>query len=432
MKNTFLIVTVLLLSLTSFSQKTKSIEQELKQLKGVEVTKVATLKGFSESFLLMITQPVDHNNPNGAKFKQRVWLSNINGNRPTVIITDGYSMPMNYRTEISKLLNANQILVEHRYFGKSVPDSMNWSKLNLFQECQDLHHIRSILSKIYKKSWISSGISKGGQTTIAYKFFFPNDVSASVPYVAPFTFAKEDPRVIDFIENKVADKKSRAKILAFQKGVLSHKKTFLPLVKNFMRKMGLTFNDVGGDESGFEHGMLEFSFAFWQWGFSISDVPDNVMNIDSTMSILKKVNPFDFFSDQDDIIYKPYFYQALTQMGIYTYDTKPFKGLLKYADNPHFDFTIKDIPNKHYSVCLNTIMNQWLQENGNNMIYIYGGLDPWGACSMKVDNKKVNSLKLVDPTGCHTTRIHSFDKKTQKRIIDSLSVWTGYKFKYPF
>ena len=220
MKNLVLILTILLFSFTSFSQKYESIKLQLEQLKGVEITKEPTLNGFSESFLLMISQPVDHNKPNGAKFRQRVWLSVINPNKPTVIITDGYSMPMNYRTEIARLLDANEVLVEHRYFGKSVPDSMDWSKLNLFQECQDLHHIRTILGKIFKKPWISSGISKGGQTTIAYKFFFPNDVSASVPYVAPFTFAKEDPRVINFIEQKVADKKSRAKILAFQRGVL--------------------------------------------------------------------------------------------------------------------------------------------------------------------------------------------------------------------
>ena len=423
-----LILVGLLISISSIAQSNKNITKELDKLDGIEIKKVRTLNGFTDSYMIMVEQPVDHNNPDGPKFEQRIWLSHLDFNKPMVFITDGYTMPGNYRTEIARILNSNQILVEHRYFGESVPDSMNWSKLNLFQACQDLHHIRTLLGKIYKQAWISSGISKGGQTTIAYKFFFPNDVSASVPYVAPFTFAKEDDRILDFLANKVGSKIEREKILNFQKAVLTNKKVFLPLVTEFEKKQRVTFDAVGGYEAAFEYGMLEFSFAFWQWGSPVSEIPNNVMNIDSTMNILKRVNPFDFFTDQGVEFYKPYFYQALTEMGIYTYDTTPFEGLLKYAQNPTFDFTITDIPNNNYSVSLNVVMNQWLQENGNNMVYIYGGVDPWGACSMKVDNNKVNSLIFTKAGGSHATRIQSFDKNIQKQIMDSLSVWTDFKF----
>ena len=337
-------------------------------------------------------------------------------------------MPKNYKTEIADMLNANQILVEHRYFGVSVPDSMDWSKLNLFQECSDLHHIRTLLGSIYKKAWISSGISKGGQTTIAYRFYFPNDAKAWVPYVAPFTFSREDPRVIDFIENKVGDEKCRQKVIDFQRKVLENKDTLMLWFTSFARLNNMTFDKVGGLESGFEHGVLEFSFAFWQWGYDCNEIPTNVLNLDSTENILSAVNPFDFFSDQQANDLKPYFYQALTEMGIYTYDSKLFDGLLKYAINPTFDFTISDIPDAKYSSCTDRIMYQWLSNNGNNMVYIYGGIDPWGACAMNVDNSKVNSLKLVLPNGSHYTRIKSFDRKTQNRVLDSLSKWTGEKF----
>jgi hypothetical protein len=424
------LLSLLFVPLVQAQQKKDKVLEKLQQLPDVEVKKVATLNGYKGSYLLMITQPVDHNKPNGAKFKQRVWLSHLDFNKPMVIITDGYNMPREYKTEIANMLDANQILVEHRFFGVSVPDSMDWKNLNLFQECSDLHHIRQILGRLYKKTWISSGISKGGQTTIAYRFYFPNDAAAWVPYVAPFTFSKEDPRIIDFIENKVGTKKCRKKILNFQKAVLSHKKTFLPKFMEFAQEKSMTFKKVGGYESGFEHGMLEFSFAFWQWGHSCSDIPTDYRHTDSVMAILEKVNPFDFFSDQQIADYKPYFYQALTEMGIYTYDTKPFKNYLKYALHPSFDFTISDIPNWHYSSCTNKIMYQWLENNGNNMIYIYGGEDPWGSCAMKVDNSKVNSLKLVLPSGSHLTRIKSFDKKTQRRVIDSLSKWTGCRFSF--
>ncbi len=410
------------------AQQTQNLQQRLSGLSGVKVQKVQPLPGYQQCYLLYIKQPVNHQNPDSAYFWQRVWLSHRAFDRPVVFITEGYSDPRNYASELADMLKANQIIVEHSFFGKSVPDSLSWSNLTLFQECQDLHHIRQILGKIYHTPWISSGISKGGQTTIAYKFFFPSDVKASVPYVAPFTFSKEDPRVIDFIEHKVDSKQCRQKVINFQRAVLEHKKELLPLFISFAKKNNMTFNEVGGYESGFEHGILEFSFSFWQWGHKCSDIPRDVMHTDSTIAILAKVNPFDFFSDQNNTTLRPYYYQALTEMGIYTYDTTLFPGLLKYARNPHFDYTLKNIPHPKYSNCLNKIMFQWLTYNGNNMIYIYGGYDPWGACAMIVDTTKVNALKLVYPTGSHRTRIRTFDQHTQKRILDSLSRWTGYNF----
>ncbi len=373
-------------------------------------------------------QPVNHHKPDSAKFLQRVWLSHRSFNRPVVFITEGYTAPTNYESELAELLNTNQIIVEHRFFGQSVPDSLTWQNLNLYQQCQDLHNIRRILGKIYKTPWISTGISKGGQTTIAYKFYFPSDVKASVPYVAPLTIAKEDPRVIDFIANKTGTQECRKKVLDFQKAVLKHKSELFPLFIDFAKKQGMTFNEIGGYEAGFEHGILEFSFSFWQWGYNCSDIPRDVLHTDSTMKILTQVNPFDFFSDQNNNKFRPYFYQTLTEMGIYTYDTKPFAGLLKYASDPHFDYVIKGLTPNRYNPCTNRVMRQWLRYNGNNMIYIYGGYDPWSACAVEVDTTKVNALKLVYPTGSHRTRIKTFPLSTQQRIIDSLSCWTGYKF----
>lgn len=429
MKKIVLSLFLLITCLTAlFPQTTDTLESLLESLPGVRVKKIEGLNGYRESFLLYIKQPVNHQKPDSAYFWQRVWLSHRGFDRPVVFITEGYSAPVNYASELSELLGTNQIIVEHRFFGKSVPDSLAWSKLNLYQQCQDLHHVRQLLGRLYHTPWISTGISKGGQTTIAYKFFFPSDVKASVPYVAPFTFSKEDPRVIDFIEHKVGTDECRQKVITFQREVLRHKKILLPLFIEFARSRGMTFEEVGGYESGFEHGILEFSFSFWQWGYDCNDIPRDVMHTDSTMAILEAVNPFDFFSDQNNERLRPYYYQALTEMGIYTYDTKPFEGLLKYANNPHFDYTLRDIPHPRYSSCLSRVMFQWLTYNGNNMVYIYGGYDPWGACSMIVDTTKVNALKLVYPTGSHRTRIRTFDSGTQRRILDSLSRWTGYRF----
>lgn len=436
MKNLkFLFVFFLTISLlvSCFTSKNKVVQEQeipliekLKKIEGVSVTKTKTPNGYKEAFLLMIEQPIDHRNPDAGIFEQRVWLSFKDYNRPNVIITDGYSLPRNRIQEISRMLNSNQIMVEHRYFGKSVPEEMDWSKLDLFQATNDLHRIRIILSNIFEMPWVSSGISKGGQTTIAYRYFFPDDVVASVPYVAPHTFSREDDRILKFLAEEVGDKECREKVIKFQHDVLANKDSIMPRILKFTKNQKMTFDAVGGFESGFEHGVLEFSFAFWQWGTSCDLIPNDVTNWDSTVYVLKYVNGFDFFSDQTARGLRPYFYQALSEMGIYTYTTEPFKEYLEYAQNPTFDFTMEGKIETQYSDSLNLAMSEWLLNEGNNFIYINGGVDPWGSCAVEVDNSKTNALKLTDPNGSHTTRINSFDKATQLQVLDSLEKWMNF------
>jgi len=418
-----------LLVFYAFNSNAQNIYKKLKALKDVKVESSYSPSGFKQAYKVMVKQPVNHKNPDSAFFWQKVWVDVINPDLPVVFITAGYYANYNYQSELAKLLGSNQIIVEHRYFGDSSPDSLDWRYLNLYQETEDLHHIRNILGKIFEGPWVASGISKGGQTTIAYKYFFPNDVNASVPYVAPMTFSKEDSRVIDFINNKVATKNAREKVLNFEKAVLENRDSIMPKFKDFAERNDMTFNKVGGIETGFEYGILEFSFSFWQWGYNVDQIPKDVTNWDSTMQILEAVNPFDFVEDKSVEKYKPYFYQALTEMGIYTYDTKRFTGLLKYATNPTYDFTIKDIPNTKYSNKLNLAMYATLKKTGNNMIFIYGGYDPWGSTAFEVDTTLTNSMRFIKKGGSHSTRISDFDVEIQNRILDSLSKWCDYNFE---
>ena len=48
---------------------------------------------------------------------------------------------LNSNDLLTNLLDANQIMVEHRYFGKSVPDSLDWNYLNIKQSAADHHRI---------------------------------------------------------------------------------------------------------------------------------------------------------------------------------------------------------------------------------------------------------------------------------------------------
>ncbi|RMF21741.1 MAG: hypothetical protein D6765_15235, partial [Bacteroidetes bacterium] len=155
--------------------------------------------GYEAAYELRIKQPLDHKDPSKGFFWQRAYLSHRSFDRPVVLAIEGYGRPRNRMYELSGLLQANQIDVEHRYFGESMPDSVDYTYLTFEQASADLHHIRQLLGRLYAGKWVSTGISKGGTNTLLYRYFYPEDVDASVAYVAPVNHSVEDPRIYAFL-----------------------------------------------------------------------------------------------------------------------------------------------------------------------------------------------------------------------------------------
>ena len=101
------------------------LEMQLSAIEGV--TEVFGLESteFEEKYGIRMRQMVNHDDIIYGFFEQRVFIMHVGYDRPTVLVTEGYgadyaSRP-GYREELSRLLNANLIVVEHRYFGESVP-----------------------------------------------------------------------------------------------------------------------------------------------------------------------------------------------------------------------------------------------------------------------------------------------------------------------
>ena len=193
-------------------------------LERIEVTEIRVLQSESiyDSILeVMIEQPIDHHNPDGEKFTQRLYISHIDASRPVVLVTEGYDAKYYYTTEIAAELSCNQIMVEHRYFGRSQPDDPNWQYLNTWQAASDHHRIVTMFKELYPEKWISTGISKGGQTVMYHSYYYPEDVDVRVPYVAPLNFAVEDERIYTFLDH-VSSPKERRKVRRFQKMALKY------------------------------------------------------------------------------------------------------------------------------------------------------------------------------------------------------------------
>lgn len=414
------------LSVSLNAQTTRNLQAELEEIPGVMVFPLKSDPMFTESYEIWFTQPVDHNNPDGEKFSQRVLLGHVGFDRPAVVVIEGYSVYTDKAGELTKLLNANQITIEHRFFANSRPDSIPWNYLTIKQAADDHHAIISALKKIYDQKWVSTGISKGGQATIYHRRFYPQDVDVSVPYVAPLNFSKEDPRYYSFFKT-VGTAECRKKIYNYQLYLFQNKQKLMPMVKQLAKTRNYTFSM--GIDRAFDLSVLEYSFSFWQWCGSCAMIPDRTAILDEAFQHYVSVNPLSFFEDSDIKSNLPFYYQALTEIGMYGYEIEPFKKYLKDTTNITFEFNLPNgVENVSYIYEAMQDINNWVQNEGNNMLYIYGQTDAYFATAVE-PSKNTNAVRMVNPKGCHTTRIESFPDNMKESIYKVLEDWVGVKIK---
>lgn len=416
----------LLLSISLWSQT--ELERKLFELDDVIFTKIETPEGYEAAYKLMIKQPLDHKNPSAGHFYQKVYYSHKGYNHPTAIITNGYNKNGNNITEVARLTDANQLNIEHRYFGESMPDPVNYDYLNFEQITADLHKIRTLFGEIHKGKWISTGISKGGTTTIFYKYFYPEDVDVSIPYVAPLNYEYEEKRIYEFLDN-IGSSECRDKLLDLQKDLLKHSDKIIPLLKWYIKGRDLKFNYLSLEEA-FEYAVLELPFSFWQYGRDCSVIPmDKDMN--TQVDYLLDVVGLDFYSDKDMVAFGSHYYQSATEMGYYGFETEDFKGLLKYLPyepHPHAAF----VPNKMKVEWKGELTNKvaaWIKENGNNMLYINGAVDTWSATAVPPSDKVNSKWFFMEGKHHASARIRNMNAEEKEIFMNALTDWLDLDIK---
>jgi hypothetical protein len=236
--------------------------EKLYDLPGVQVTEITPALGHPKAFQLDITQPVDHNNPDGPEFTQRAYLHHADEASPLVFAPSGYAVGPRSGQELAGILQCNLLTVTHRFFEGSRPDPVNWEYLNIEQSAADHHHIVDILKDIYTGPWVSAGASKSGQAVLFHKRFWPDDVEATVAYVAPFVHGTQDERFITFLDTVGTDD-CLSRIQNYQRLILEKRDSIIPLFVQWFPDNNFTFSlDVN---KTFEYAVLEYHFAFWQF-----------------------------------------------------------------------------------------------------------------------------------------------------------------------
>ncbi len=405
----------------------QEVLDRLKNLSGVSDVQELKSSVFENKYLLKITQEVDPIHHQAGSFKQRVVVCHVGYDRPTILVTEGYdcnyALREGYQEELSKLLNANIMVVEYRYFDQSTPTPCNWDYLTVENSMYDLHHVNQTFRQLYKSKWISTGISKGGQTCMCYRVFFPDDVDVSVPYVAPLNKSLEDGRHEPFIESQVSDAASRQHVKDFQLEVLKRKSKLMPIFEQYCNNKGYTFRV--SREDIYDYCVLEYSFAIWQWGTPMSKIPGTTASDTEIFDHFIKTTDPNYFSEQTP--YLSFNVQAARELGYYGYDIKPFKKLMSITtakDYMHRVMLPEQFANLKFDKTLYNKTMNWLKNNDRKMVYIYGGIDPWGSSGVAglkfLKNKKLIKVYML-PNGSHATRINTFPEPTRSEIINLIN-----------
>jgi len=404
----------------AYSQEERSIEKFLSNIDGIEYVKTPLDSSHQLAYTIFIEQLIDADDVTKGHFHQKVYLVDMDKSLPMVMVTEGYTANRNYISEPAQILKCNQIIVEHRYFGESVPDSLDWSQLTTKNAAADHHHIYEVLSAYYNNKWISTGVSKGGQTSIFYKYYYPKDMHISMPYVAPLNLEREDVRINWFLRHVGTDQENAA-ILNYQRLMLENFDSIFPIFKSYAEESNEVF--AVNDTMAYEFMVLEFPFSYFQWGnLNVADIPSEIVSVKEMMKPMNRLGLVSFYykSTVDGLM--PFMVQAYRELGYYDYDLDSLKPYLRKIENSsNIAFVPQDLRFEYDPKIMNNVYD-FIHNEGDRMIFIYGELDPWFSTSVNPDSR-TDAIKLVLSGGSHSTRLKHFSNETNAMILDKLNTW---------
>lgn len=400
---------------------------QLNALPGVTATETPTQAAGFTYYVLQFTQPVDHDQPEGPTFQQEVSLLHRDVTAPMIAQTSGYwDYYRDSPVELTRLLVANQISIEHRFFAGSRPSPADWSRLTIQQMAADEHEIITKLRTIYGAAWLTTGGSKGGMTAIYHRRFYPDDVQGTVPYVAPISFGAPDIKYAAFLDT-LGPPACRQAVRDIAKEMLANRRAALEAKATAQGQSTTEPHSYTRVllRPAVESSIVSVEWAFWQYyGVSFcGSVPAVTDPDDKLWQFLDLISPV---TDNDDVSiaqFDAYYYQAYFQLGY------PDGGAM-YLD-PYLRFTDAD-----YAMSLPTAppaydggaamhdVADWLKQSGSRFLFIYGEWDPWTGGMFEL-GQATDSLRLIQPQGTHGSRITRLAEADKNAAFAKLAAWTG-------
>jgi hypothetical protein len=383
------------------------------------------------TFEIRFEQPVNHGNPDGPRFTQKLTLVHQDFAAPMVVASTGYHDYLGfYSTEPTYMLEANQVVIEHRFFGGSRPLPPDWNDLDIEQAAADHHRVITAFKSLYTGAWISTGGSKGGMASVFHRRFYPDDVDGTVAYVAPISFSADDTRYEGFFDGLDASLGDDCveRVREIQRQALIQRDAMEEYFAGRAASIGYRFERMGGLPRAFETAVVELEWTFWQYSSAsaCSSVPDATASVEEISAFIEQTEVVWSVSDQHLETFEAYYYQAATEMGYPSIPHAHLDDLLQFDYEASAVLILPDrigpVP-PHDPAPMRDIAD-WLAREGERIIFIYGAQDPWTAGKVELGEAR-DSYVYVVPDGNHGTSALELDEAERQRFVDTLSTWTG-------
>lgn len=400
---------------------------QLNALPGVRAEQMPTDAGGFTYIVLHVRQPVDHDNPTGPTFEQEVSLLHADPAAPMIVHTSGYwDYYRDSPVELTRLLSANQISIEHRYFAGSRPSPADWSKLTIEQMARDEHAIIAALRTIYAGKFLTTGGSKGGMTAIFHRRFFPDDVDGTVPYVAPISFGAPDARYTPFFDTvgppacRQAVRDLATEMLRNRRAVLEAKALAQaqdPTEPHHYTRIAL--------RPAVESSIISLEWAFWQYYGApfCTSVPAVTDSDDNLWAFLDEISPVT--DNDDDRIgqFDAYYYQAYSQLG-YPDSSTPYLDAFTMFTDADYAMALPTAEPAYDGGAAMRDIDSWVKAEGSRLLFIYGEWDPWTAGRFDL-GQATDSLMLFRAQGTHGSSISRLSTPDRDAAFAKLAAWTG-------
>ncbi|SOD63337.1 PS-10 peptidase S37 [Streptomyces zhaozhouensis] len=406
----------------------QDIAERIAAIPGMTLIEEKPAENGDRFLLLSFEQPVDHRRPGLGSFEQRISVLHTGEDRPTVFHTNGYWLnPDPAYSEPTQLLDANEVGLEHRFFGESVPEGDAWDALDIYQAASDQHRVHEALSEIYDRNWISHGRSKGGMTAAYYRYHYPDDMDGTVAYVAASNTDREDTGPYDEALATVGTAECRSALEAVEREVLLRREEMVPLHEEWAEEVGATFTNVGGVEQSFEVGPLNLRWTFWQYYGSEADCAAVPEPTASTQELYDYIDGMvGWGADHELAAMVPYYYQAATQLGNPLYSTEHLDDLLEYPELKYSAaFVPPEVELPAFDDRAMTWVDGWVTHSGTELLFVNGEADPWAAKPFRADSAERQAHSLVAPGANHGANISLLSDEDRALAVESVRAWAG-------
>jgi hypothetical protein len=400
--------------------------QALPELASVE--ELPTNRTGYRYFMLQWDQPVDHQHPEAGRFQQQATLIHRDPRAPMVLLHTGYAnWYFDFPAEPTRLLRANQIVVEHRFFRTSRPTGGpdDWQHLTIAQAAADHHRIVAALQPIYDGAWIETGASKGGMTSVYHRRFYPDDVDGTLAYVAPISFGAPDYRYEAQVERlgppacRQAIRDLQVELLRDRRQALVDRATSQAMIRfHSYRRIALP--------AAVESAVVALEWSFWQFEGvdSCPTVPPVTASDDQVWAFLDQVSPVSSSADLDLAEFEAYYYQAEAELGYPGTMDEHLDGLLQFEPEAYAGAYPVDVSLPAFRPAAMTDIDEWVRRDGVRLLFLYGEWDPWSGGEFELGGA-ADSLRVVAPQAPHAAGIGDLVRADRDALLAHLEAWTG-------